>query len=457
MEEDDLLYFSQHHAVAGEVTSSKHVLRVELMTVTPPGASPPDDVIFPQNDTYPIHLHGFIASYHIRERHPSGLPAPLYRRVQSSVLQSDVTVVGIVVCAVLLAVLLGVAVVQRLYWRHLPKYNMAATEESPAHCAHSSSAHSSQPSSPGPHVQVDMDIPLTGGGRRKSSSGQKAVSRASSVSSTCSATLKKLRARADGAESSAASKGAGAVCNGSPKPSTRAYTPVENTSPQDTDLDPSFFRSSPIFRHVAPRSPRVHPHGSSASVDAPVSPMASPVLTKHDLLARKRQKREGSVSGGGELDREVTGSSGSYSVSKKLTPTLPTPTTTSISIRPRPTVSQTPTSGNGNMRSPFDPRQKPVTTPSSLHHPLPLSLQTSGNTVRSPTSLNHSFVPTRFSPSDEKRSQQTANSSSLESKNSPTKKKHLPTGEHSTVAPKICQQIKSTVLKKEPLDRSAFL
>lgn len=66
MEDDDLLYFSQHHAVAGEVTSSKHVLRVELMTVTPPGASPPDDVIFPQNATYPIHLHGFIASYHIR-------------------------------------------------------------------------------------------------------------------------------------------------------------------------------------------------------------------------------------------------------------------------------------------------------------------------------------------------------------------------------------------------------
>lgn len=100
--------------------------------------------------------------FYFAERHPSGLPAPLYRRVQSSVLQSDVTVVGIVVCAVLLAVLLGVAVVQRLYWRHLPKYNMAATEESPAHCAHSSSAHSSQPSSPGPHVQVDMDIPLTG-------------------------------------------------------------------------------------------------------------------------------------------------------------------------------------------------------------------------------------------------------------------------------------------------------
>ena len=94
------------------------------------------------------------------------VPPPLYRHVETSVMESGVTIVGILVCAAVVAAAVVFAVVQKRYWRQVPKYS-AASEESPAHMAHSSSAQSSQPSSPGPQVQVDMDIPLTGesGGR----------------------------------------------------------------------------------------------------------------------------------------------------------------------------------------------------------------------------------------------------------------------------------------------------
>lgn len=77
-------------------------------------------------------------------------------------MDSGVTIAGIVVCSVVVAAVVAFAVVQRVYWRRIPKYSVANNEESPAHMVHSSSAQSSQPSSPGPQVQVDMDIPLTG-------------------------------------------------------------------------------------------------------------------------------------------------------------------------------------------------------------------------------------------------------------------------------------------------------
>ena len=89
-------------------------------------------------------------------------PPPLFRHVEPSVMDSGVTIVGIVVCAVVVVVAVVFVVVQRVYWRRIPKYSVANNEESPAHVVHSSSAQSSQPSSPGPQVQVDMDIPLTG-------------------------------------------------------------------------------------------------------------------------------------------------------------------------------------------------------------------------------------------------------------------------------------------------------
>nr|KAG5706256.1 hypothetical protein BaRGS_026038 [Batillaria attramentaria] len=280
-------------------------MRVELMTESVM-ASPPEMAVFSQERIFadtPVDV--------------SMLPPPLYRHVETTVMESDVTIVGIAVCGVVVIVLVVFVVVQRTYWRRIPKYSMAASSEnSPAHVVHSSSAQSSQPSSPGPQVHVDMDIPLTGGNnaKRKNSSGQRAVSRGSSVSSTCSAGLKKIRSKTDNAAGGGVNDAAGAA-GGSPKPNARDYSPMvspysANASPEDHVHDTNFFRASPILRQVAPRSPKVHPHRVKVSPGTPGSPQASPIMTKHEMLTRKRQERKLSTpagEGAGNGDREVTG------------------------------------------------------------------------------------------------------------------------------------------------------
>lgn len=146
-----------------------------------------------------------------------------------------------------------------------------------------------------------------------------------------------MRTRGEGADAAAGSsvidKSLVAVCNGSPKPPTKAYTPIgspysANASPEEFVHDANFFRASPIFKQVAPRSPKVHPHRLKASpTNTPSSPLPSPSLTKHDLL-RKRHERKVSTPGGGEGEREITGSSGSCSMPKSTaTPTAAVATT----------------------------------------------------------------------------------------------------------------------------------
>ncbi|KAL8617068.1 hypothetical protein ACOMHN_014239 [Nucella lapillus] len=338
-ETDDLLFYSRAQVLRpADVTSTSNVIRVELMTevvVT----SPAESAMFPRQATLPIHIRGFIASYTATEPDPAEQPPPLFRHVEAGVMENGVTIVGIIVCIIVVGAVVVVLVVQRKYWSRIPKYS-AANADSPAHV---SSSQSSQPSSPGPHVQVDMDIPLTGGSgvRRKSSSGQRAASRASSISSTCSAGLKKIRSRAENLAGDGGGAGGGAACSGSPKPSTKDYSNLEspysnNASPEDTVHDANFFRASPILKHVAPRSPKVHPHRlKSSSPVTPNSPQPSSI-TKHEMLTRKRQERKGlsTPSGDVEGERVVTGSSGSGSTAKSsaVPSSAVTTTTTAVEV-----------------------------------------------------------------------------------------------------------------------------
>ncbi|XP_076446754.1 uncharacterized protein LOC143284039 isoform X2 [Babylonia areolata] len=328
-EADDLLFYSRSQSPPPpDVTSTSNVMRVELMTeviVT----SPAQSAVFPYNASLPIHIRGFIASYEATEPDtPLERPPVLFRHEEPRVMESGVAIVGMGVCGLVVVVLVVFALVQRRYWRRVPKYS-AANADSPAHV--SSAQSSSQPSSPGPHVQVDMDIPLTGGSgaRRKSSSaGQRAASRASSISSTCSAGLKKIRSRAENLAGDGGGAVSGAGCGGSPKPSTKDYSSLgsppysSNASPEDGLHDANFFRASPILKHVAPRSPKVHPHRlktSSSPATTPGSPAPPSTITKHEMLTRKRQERKGlsstttTTTPAGDVDgeREVTGSSGS--------------------------------------------------------------------------------------------------------------------------------------------------
>ncbi|KAK7097246.1 hypothetical protein V1264_004254 [Littorina saxatilis] len=398
---DELLFFSHDQSSPHDVTSSSNVMRVELMTEVIM-SSPAAMTVFPRNASLPIHVHGFIASYSAKATLSAAkLPPPLFRHVEPSVMQSAVTIVGIVVCVLVVVAVVIVAVVRQRYWRRMPKYSVANNEESPRHLVHSSSAQSSNPSSPGPHVQVDMDIPLTGGSgaRRKSSSGQqRAASRASSISSTCSATLKKIRSRAEGATTPGSTGGGGGlVCNGSPKPSSKDYSNLDspyskNATPDDSVHDANFFKASPILKHVAPRSPKVHPHKLKASPGTPSSPGPSPSMTKHELLTRKRQGKKGGRGGGStpvgeaEGERQVTGSSGSGSTSaSKPDATVPATSATSTLTKAEINLTKPPSSGSSSrlgtpsdsrasssgkkLRSPVDP--KPFSAkagPSKRHH-----------------------------------------------------------------------------------------
>ena len=203
--------------------------------------------------------------------------------------------------------------IHRLYHkRH--KYAMTSSE-SPVHLsAHNNSAHSSRASSPPPCVtHVDIEAPLTGDKKKKDTR----ASRASSISSTCSTGLKKLRSKAEAV-----------VANGSPKPSTKNYTPLPspysaNNSPEEFLHDADFFKASPNLKKCQSRSPKVYPSPKLKRSPATSSP-SSPSATKFDMLTKKRQDKINS-----KLERLVTGSScaSSHDPSVPLaSPETPTPT-----------------------------------------------------------------------------------------------------------------------------------
>ncbi|XP_067663330.1 uncharacterized protein [Haliotis asinina] len=301
----DILYSSingeQPH---NDISSSSNKMSVELMTFASDEA-PRSIAIFPINATEVIHLHGFIASYRVVAGGGTRT-STIIRREKSSILDSKVAVVGIALCVLIVLVVITFVLFHRLYHkRH--KYAMAASE-SPLHIARSTSMHSSRCSSPPPGLtNVDVEAPLTGEATKKDNM----LSRGSSISSTCSAGLKKLRSKAESV-------------TGSPKPSTKTYSPLPSpytahSPPEEFLHNSNFFKASPNLRNCRPRSPKIHPSPKFKHSPGAATP-CSPSKTKHELLTKKRKEQLTT-----ESERIVTGSSGSSKDAPVATPETPTP------------------------------------------------------------------------------------------------------------------------------------
>ncbi|XP_076467987.1 uncharacterized protein LOC143298869 [Babylonia areolata] len=191
-ESDELLFYSHHQSQPpGDVTSSSSVMRVELMTKADL-TSPVDVKLFARNATMPIHIQGFIASYTVTVADSAHFPPPLTRQEESSVMDSEVAIVGLSVVGVVVLAVVVFAVAQRKIWgRKVPGYSAAKTDEAPDSLKRSSG-------------QFGSDAPVTDveGGRGKRSSDQHQASRNSSIASTGSTENPQSKARTHVAHSS---------------------------------------------------------------------------------------------------------------------------------------------------------------------------------------------------------------------------------------------------------------
>ncbi|KAL8591061.1 hypothetical protein ACOMHN_037294 [Nucella lapillus] len=126
-EGDELLYYSHHQPQApGDVTSSSNVMRVELMTSVDM-TSPVNVKVFPRNATVPVHVRGFIASYSVTVPDTAELPPPLNRHEEASIMDNEITIVGIaVVGTVVLTVIVFAAAQRKIFAKRVPRYSPAA-------------------------------------------------------------------------------------------------------------------------------------------------------------------------------------------------------------------------------------------------------------------------------------------------------------------------------------------
>ncbi|GFO30819.1 thrombospondin-1 [Plakobranchus ocellatus] len=196
---DRLLFSSSDPGYPVEVLTTGSVARVEFMTSplisvspTAPGAYSN----FPVKATLPIHINGFIVSYHSTASPTTTAGPLLFRYREKPAMHSGVTIAGIAICGAAVVVAVVFVIVQRCTAKgRRAKYAMAAsasadspaqggedkqggktgTNDSPAHRPHSS-AQSSSPSSQGNAIHVDMEVPLTGKMRRKASGRDSAIS-----------------------------------------------------------------------------------------------------------------------------------------------------------------------------------------------------------------------------------------------------------------------------------------
>lgn len=226
-------------------------------------------------------------------------------------MSSTITIVGIIVCAVVIIIAVVFVIIQRTFIRRRVKYTMTSSDDSPAHQSQNvgsstehrvSSAQSSSPSSPGNAINVDMEVPLTGKTQRRGSSSK--ISRASSASSVGSQKMKRLKPKG---ETKTLSKGG----NKSPKPASKQYTSV--ISPYGIEIididEKGKAESSNPPKIKTPRTPLLHSSNNRSPATTPVSP-----ITKLDILNKKRQEKK-TKAVVAEAERDVTGSSGSRSPS----------------------------------------------------------------------------------------------------------------------------------------------
>ncbi|CAL1537864.1 unnamed protein product [Lymnaea stagnalis] len=291
---DVLMFSSSSSGYPMEILTTGAAIRVEFMTAY---ATPPQVAVFPKNATLPIHAHGFIASYETRAALVSSTVPVLFTYEKETVLGSMITIVGISVCAVVILAAVIFVIIQRTVVRRRVKYAMTTSGDSPAHQALNehrvSSAQSSSPSSPGNAINVDMELPLTSKPHGRNAGSK--TSRASSTSSSRSAKLKKHRTKSESTNG-----------NNSPRspPPRDVLTSPYGIEIIDTDEQKAIRNISPV--RIKP--PRPSQGSSSSNKNHPLTPVSP--ATKLDMLNKKRQEKRGKgVSA--NLDRDITGSSGS--------------------------------------------------------------------------------------------------------------------------------------------------
>lgn len=191
--------------------------------------------------------------------------SPIVERGEPSLWESTVTIVGIVLCGVIIVTALVFAIYHKACHKRFHKYDIAMQEESPKHLCKSTSMHSSpsHTSSHGIEIEHCMDVPLTGSAKRAKKkrvhTPGSAKSR-SSMASACSNNIKKFKTKVEIEYNSRRQ---------SPLTPNRDYSPVpQHSSPRKhptlaeserNNGNLSLFRTSPLVKPKVPRSPKVHP------------------------------------------------------------------------------------------------------------------------------------------------------------------------------------------------------
>ena len=174
------------------------------------------------------------------------------------------TIVGIVLCSVIVVTVVAFAIYHRACQRHLHKYDVAMQEESPKHMCKSTSLPSSpsHASSHGIEIEHCMEVPLTGGhsnGKKKKAYTPGSTKSRTSMSSACSNNIKKLKTKVEIEYNNRRQ---------SPLTPNRDYCQVPQTSSpkkhphvdgEKIHGNLSLFKTSPLVKPKVPRSPKIHP------------------------------------------------------------------------------------------------------------------------------------------------------------------------------------------------------
>ena len=175
------------------------------------------------------------------------------------------TIVGIVLCSVIIVTALVFVIYYRACNERLHKYDIAMQEESPKHMCKSTSMHStpSHVSSHGIEIEHGMEIPLTGGavnGKKKKAYTPGSTRSRSSMASACSNNIKRLKTKVEVEYNARRQSPLTPNRDYSPVPQLSSPRKLSNLAEHEKNCgNLSLFRTSPLLKQKIPRSPKVHP------------------------------------------------------------------------------------------------------------------------------------------------------------------------------------------------------
>ncbi|XP_064608634.1 uncharacterized protein LOC135472859 isoform X2 [Liolophura sinensis] len=302
----DLLAFSDGSVHLDDVTSSTNEMLVEFMTKSTSASTTSLGIVLLE-PTKSIHVHGFIAYYNVLNNNVTTVAASRLTPITKPVWENAVTIVGVVVCVLIIIGTVLFVVYHRIQRKNRHKYKMTKTE-SPTSPVHNKGTSIQTPSSPDEldSPGVDMETPLTGELKRKDYPVNAGKSRGSSISSTSSAGYRRLRAMAD------------VETGGSSRPSSRPYTPLQSPYAANASIE-DFKHDQNFFKGYRPRSPKVHPSPKmrrSSNSKSPTSPPTKHSMLTKALVERRKDEDDNRVVTGASSTPTSKDQSGSASTSK---------------------------------------------------------------------------------------------------------------------------------------------